>query len=124
MSGTENWSFPTLPDNEALEPTPDELDLMYQKLNSGELIELAWKSSGYRAPTPTPVANAEVKKNANTELASKNLEFDFMDEVASPTMRVQRPMSTPKSSTKKKTANFASVLDAMKKNKRLQSSKE
>lgn len=49
---------------------------------------------------------------------SKNLEFDFMDEVASPTMRVQRPMSTPKSSIRKKTANFASVLDAMKKNKR------
>lgn len=41
-----------------------------------------------------------------------------MDEVASPTMRVQRPMSTPKSSIRKKTANFASVLDAMKKNKR------
>lgn len=57
--------------------------------------------------------------------ASKNLEFDFMDEVAAPTMRVQRPMTGPKSTVKKKTANFASVLDAMKKNKRtLQSSKE
>lgn len=50
--------------------------------------------------------------------ASKNLEFDFMDEVAAPTMRVQRPGTGPKSSVKKKTANFASVLDAMKKNKR------
>lgn len=41
-----------------------------------------------------------------------------MDEVAAPTMRVRGPHSTPKSSAKKKTANFASVLDAMKKNKR------
>lgn len=57
--------------------------------------------------------------------ASKNLEFDFMDEVTAPTVRVQRPMTTTKTSTKKKTANFASVLDTMKKNKRtLQSSKD
>lgn len=52
------------------------------------------------------------------------MEFDFMDEVATPTMRVQRPISTPKSSAKKKTANFASVLDVMKKNKRTLQSKE
>lgn len=58
--------------------------------------------------------------------ANKNLEFDFMDEVATPTMqRVQRPSLTSKSTTKKKTANFASVLDAMKKTKRtLQTTKE
>lgn len=67
-STTENWSFPTLPDNEELGPTPDELDLMYQKLNNGELIEFGWKSSGYRLPTPTPTADTEVKKNANTDL--------------------------------------------------------
>lgn len=56
---------------------------------------------------------------------NKNLEFDFMDEVAAPTMRVRGLISTPKPTMKKKTANFASVLDAMKKNKRtLQTSKE
>lgn len=48
-----------------------------------------------------------------------------MDEVTSPTMRVQRPIATTKSTAKKKTANFASVLDAMKKNKRtIQTTKE
>lgn len=48
-----------------------------------------------------------------------------MDEVAAPTMRVRGLISTPKPTMKKKTANFASVLDAMKKNKRtLQTSKE
>lgn len=50
--------------------------------------------------------------------ASKNLEFDFMDEVAAPTMRVRGPGSNTKTATKKKTASFANVLDAMKKNKR------
>lgn len=39
-----------------------------------------------------------------------------MDEVAKPTMRV-RPNTTPKTSAKKKTANFAGVLDAMKKHR-------
>lgn len=53
--------------------------------------------------------------------ASKNIEFDFMDEVAAPTMRVRGPGSTPKSTAKKKTANFASVLNAMKKNRTIQS---
>lgn len=51
-----------------------------------------------------------------------------MDEVTAPTMRAQRPTLTPKSSAKKKTADFAGVLDAMKKNEKnkrtLQSSKE
>lgn len=48
-----------------------------------------------------------------------------MDEVAAPTMRVRGLNSAPKPTMKKKTANFASVLDAMKKNKRtLQTSKE
>lgn len=57
--------------------------------------------------------------------ASKNLEFDFMDEVEAPTMRVQRPISGPKSTAKKKTASFANVMNAMKKSSRpLQSSKE
>lgn len=47
-----------------------------------------------------------------------------MDEVAAPTMRVRGPSSNTKTATKKKTASFASVLDAMKKNKRtMQSSK-
>lgn len=49
---------------------------------------------------------------------SRNLEFDFMDDVATPTIRVRAQNTTPKGSAKKKTANFASVIDAMKKNKR------
>lgn len=48
----------------------------------------------------------------------KNLEFDFMDDVSAPTMRVRTQNTAQKGPAKKKTANFASVIDAMKKNKR------
>lgn len=41
-------------------------------------------------------------------------DFDFMDDVALPQMRVRNQNSTPKSA-KKKTANFAGVIDALKK---------
>lgn len=44
-----------------------------------------------------------------------------MDEMAQPTMRVRSTNSTPKGSAKKKTTNFAGVLDSMKKHGRLSS---
>lgn len=73
MSSTENWSFPCLSSNEELEPTPNELDLLYQKLNSGELIEIGWKCPGRHLPSPAPVADTEVKKNVNAELYARYL---------------------------------------------------
>lgn len=51
--------------------------------------------------------------------AVKNKDFDFMDEAATPTMRVRAQNATPKGSAKKKTANFAGVIDAMKKHGRI-----
>lgn len=42
-----------------------------------------------------------------------------MDEVATPQMRVRTTNSTLKGSAKKKTANFAGVIDAIKKHGRL-----
>lgn len=56
-----------------------------------------------------------------TRRSVKNIEFDFMDDVSTTptsTMRVRAQNSALKGSAKKKTANFASVIDAMKKNKR------
>lgn len=64
----EDWNIPCQADNEELEPSPDELDLMYQRLNAGEPIELFWKCPGRRALTPVQVADNNVKKNANAEL--------------------------------------------------------
>lgn len=68
MGSTEDWSYPCLADNEELEPTPEELDAMYHKLNAGETIELTWKCPGRRLPTPVQIADTEVKENANIEL--------------------------------------------------------
>jgi len=111
-----NWSIPCIADDEDLEPSAEELEAMYQKLESGSLLDLQWKCPGRRRiPTPPSAVETEVPVTPEKEV-SKNKEFDFMDEVAKPTMRV-RPSTTPKTSAKKKTANFAGVLDAMKKHR-------
>ena len=65
MASTGNWNIPCLPDDEELEPTPHELDMMYQTLNSGKTIKLEWQCPGRRPPTPVQVADTDVKKNAN-----------------------------------------------------------
>lgn len=67
MSSTEDWNISCLSDDDGIEPTLDELDTMYQRLASGEKIELIWKCSGRRLPTPINIAKAEVKKDSNAE---------------------------------------------------------
>lgn len=47
-----DWSVPCLGPNEELEPSVDELDKMYLRLEAGELLELNWKCPGRRLPTP------------------------------------------------------------------------
>ncbi|KAJ6632811.1 hypothetical protein Bhyg_16351 [Pseudolycoriella hygida] len=112
-----NWSIPCIADDEELEPSAEDLEAMYQKLENGSLLDLQWKCPGRRrAPTPPTAVEAEVPAAPEKEIVSKNKEFDFMEEVAKPAMRV-RPNTTPKTSAKKKTANFAGVLDAMKKHR-------
>ena len=58
------------------------------------------------------------KRNLNINLFSyrplKANDFDFSDDVAQPQMRVRNQNSTPKS-VKKITANFAGVMEALKK---------
>ncbi|XP_063710020.1 uncharacterized protein LOC134838421 [Culicoides brevitarsis] len=114
--GDEDFCITELED---CEPSPEELDNIYALLDKGGMIELKWKCPGKRAPSPIrkeetkPVETPEQKAKA-----AKEMEFDFMDDVALPTMR-QRTQ-TPKSTTKtKKTTNFAGVLDQMKKHGRL-----
>uniref|UniRef100_A0A336M451 CSON010314 protein n=1 Tax=Culicoides sonorensis TaxID=179676 RepID=A0A336M451_CULSO len=102
---------------EDCEPTPEELDAIYTTLDKGGFIELQWKCPGKRAPSP--IRKEEVKPIETPEQkakAAKEMEFDFMDDVALPTMR-QRTQ-TPKTGNKKKTTNFAGVLDQMKKHGR------
>lgn len=66
MSSSDEWSIPCLGADGELEPTPDELDAMYQKLSAGETFELNWKCTGRRQPTPVHMADTEVKNTSNT----------------------------------------------------------
>lgn len=113
--GDEDFCITELED---CEPTPEELDAIYTLLEKGGSIDLKWKCPGKRAPSPIRKEEAKpVETPEQKAKAAKEMEFDFMDDVSLPTMR-QRTQ-TPKSGTKKKTTNFAGVLDQMKKHGRL-----
>lgn len=67
MTPSDEWSIPCYGENDEFEPTPDELDIMYQKLSAGEIIELDWKCSGRRQPTPTNITDTDAKDDSNAE---------------------------------------------------------
>uniref|UniRef100_A0A1B0DGQ5 PAXIP1-associated glutamate-rich protein 1 n=1 Tax=Phlebotomus papatasi TaxID=29031 RepID=A0A1B0DGQ5_PHLPP len=121
MSENESFCIPCV-DTDDWEPTPEELEAAYVQLEKGAMLELEWKCPGRRKlPSPTlaednpPISDQTDKEaSGNTQF---NKEFDFMDETPLTTtqMRVRTPNATPK---KKKTTNFAGVLDTMKKHGR------
>lgn len=55
MSVSNNLNFPCYGNDDQFEPTPDELDTMYQQLDAGETLTLSWKCPGRRPPTPVKV---------------------------------------------------------------------
>lgn len=64
-----NWSIPCIADNEDLEPSPEELETMYQKLESGSLLDLQWKCPGRRRiPTPPSAVETEVPVTPDKEM--------------------------------------------------------
>ncbi|GAB0094967.1 hypothetical protein DMENIID0001_102930 [Sergentomyia squamirostris] len=103
------------------EHTPEELEAEYTLQSNGSIPELEWKNPGrQKLPLPTSMPDQTSLSDAadkETENAQINKEFDFMDETPLNTaqMRVRTPNATPK---KKKTTNFAGVLDTMKKHGR------
>ncbi|XP_058116856.1 uncharacterized protein LOC131288233 [Anopheles ziemanni] len=124
MSEDDNWSVNCIETTDWM-PSPDELDTAYSALENGTyVLELNWKCPGRRAPSPAKKDEPKVADNVDKEAAMKNKEFDFMDDVALPQMRVRGQNSGPKGSAKKKTTNFAGVLDQMKKHGRLTQSKD
>ncbi|XP_055844631.1 uncharacterized protein LOC129911014 [Episyrphus balteatus] len=111
---SEDWSISCISDGEDFTPSAEELETYYLALESGNIQELQWQCPGRRAPSP--INNKEEPKVSETvekEAPAKN-DFDFMDDVALPQMRVRSQNSTPKSA-KKKTANFAGVIESLKK---------
>ncbi|XP_052867459.1 uncharacterized protein LOC128273518 [Anopheles cruzii] len=124
MSEDENWSVSCVETNDWM-PSPEELDAAYSAMENGTYtLELNWKCPGRRAPSPAKKDEPKMTEVADKESSSKNKEFDFMDDVTLPQMRVRGQNSGPKGSAKKKTTNFASVLDQMKKHGRLTQSKD
>ncbi|XP_013112406.2 uncharacterized protein LOC106090673 [Stomoxys calcitrans] len=106
----------TFKDGEELFPSADELETYYNMLENGSILELDWQCPGRRPPSPD-VTNASKDQNNLTETIEtqepmKTNDFDFSDDVAQPQMRARH--GTPKS-LKKKTANFAGVMEALKK---------
>uniref|UniRef100_A0A0A1X3Q0 Katanin p80 WD40-containing subunit B1 n=1 Tax=Zeugodacus cucurbitae TaxID=28588 RepID=A0A0A1X3Q0_ZEUCU len=97
-------------------PGAEELENLYMLLEKGTIPELQWQFPGRQqtnnetvAPKVEPAASA----NTEEEPAAKT-DFDFSDDVTQPQMRVRNQNSTPKS-TKKKVANFAGVMEVLKK---------
>ncbi|XP_017483089.1 PREDICTED: uncharacterized protein LOC108381546 [Rhagoletis zephyria] len=99
-------------------PGAEELESLYLMLEKGTIPELQWQFPGRQTiNTETTGSTSKIEPatttNAETEPAAKN-DFDFSDDIAQPQMRVRSQNSTPKS-TKKKIANFAGVMEVLKK---------
>ncbi|KAH8271146.1 hypothetical protein KR018_007452 [Drosophila ironensis] len=102
----------------------EELESYYLMLEQGNIPELQWQFPGRRPPSPEsggvgPAGGAKEMEQAVGEAIEQEPQkaqndFDFSDEVAPTQMRVRSQTSTPKSA-KKKTANFAGVMETLKK---------
>ncbi|XP_016986978.1 uncharacterized protein LOC108050010 [Drosophila rhopaloa] len=97
----------------------EELESYYLMLEAGTIPELQWQFPGRRAPSPEIGSGGNSKEleqstDAIEQEPQKANDFDFSDEVAPTQMRVRSQTSTPKSA-KKKTANFAGVMETLKK---------
>lgn len=63
----DDWSIPCFAADEDLEPSAEELESMYQQIESGKILKLQWKCPERRQPSPitsneTEVADAPEKE--------------------------------------------------------------
>ncbi|XP_056630322.1 PAXIP1-associated glutamate-rich protein 1 [Diorhabda carinulata] len=94
------------------EPNPEEIDRLYTMLENGEMQELIWKCPGYRSPSPE--ATEEPDQEDDNKESEEPTDFDFMDEVSSPKLKIRnKGEETLKGSAKKKTTSLDSVLNNM-----------
>ncbi|KAH8272765.1 uncharacterized protein Pa1 [Drosophila bipectinata] len=103
----------------------EELESYYLMLENGSIPELQWQFPGRRPPSPdvgggvgSGATNKELEQTVGEPIEQEpqkaQNDFDFSDDVAPTQMRVRSQTSTPKSA-KKKTANFAGVMETLKK---------
>ncbi|CAH1286514.1 unnamed protein product [Diabrotica balteata] len=94
------------------EPKPEEIDRLYTLLDNGEIQELFWKCPGYRSPSPE--FTEEPDQEDESKESEEPTDFDFMDEVSSPKLKIRnKGEETLKGSAKKKTTSLDSVLNNM-----------
>ncbi|KAG5899250.1 hypothetical protein JTB14_035428 [Gonioctena quinquepunctata] len=102
------------------EPNPEEIDKLYTMLENGEMQELQWKCPGYRSPSPE--VNEEPEQEVDAKESEEQSDFDFMDEVSSPKLKIRnKGEETLKGSAKKKTASLDGVLNNMRRHNLLPS---
>lgn len=66
-STKEEWSIPCMPNDDDLEPQPEDLEAMYKLLDSGSLPELQWKNPGRRQPSPIVSNDTEIDDTPEKE---------------------------------------------------------
>ncbi|ENN73420.1 hypothetical protein HUJ04_004055 [Dendroctonus ponderosae] len=125
-SEDQNWAVDCSDDelkncSDPWEPKPEEIDLMYSLLNKGELPELKWKCPGYR--TPSPERREAPKEENESKKQDEQDDFDFMDEMTSPKLKIRsKGADTLKGSAKKKTTSLDGVINNMRRHHLLPSS--
>ncbi|XP_075155475.1 PTIP binding protein Pa1 [Haematobia irritans] len=108
----------TFKDNDDIFPTAEELESYYNMLENGTILELEWHCPGRRPPSPDASNTSSKEQTTSAETTEpqepmKANDFDFSDDVTQLNNKLRR-QGTPKS-VKKKTANFAGVMEALKK---------
>ncbi|KAL3278861.1 hypothetical protein HHI36_016380 [Cryptolaemus montrouzieri] len=101
------------------EPSAETIDNLYSILDKGKIPELNWKCPGYR--TPSPEIKEQNEESRSEEVENKS-DFDFMDEMGTPKLKIRnKGEDTLKGSAKKKTTSLDGVLNNMRRHNMLPS---
>ncbi|KAK9885784.1 hypothetical protein WA026_013653 [Henosepilachna vigintioctopunctata] len=101
------------------EPPAETIDRLYNILDKGEILELKWKCPGYRMPSPE--IKEQNEDNHSEEVDNKS-DFDFMDEMGAPKLKIRnKGEESLKGSAKKKTTSLDGVLNNMRRHNLLPS---
>ncbi|XP_026477295.1 PAXIP1-associated glutamate-rich protein 1 [Ctenocephalides felis] len=124
-SSNDDWSVACSDDELATDgdgnwyPPPADLEVLFEELEKNGILQLQWKCPGRRPPSP--IGNEETSNNSDQESNDeKKSNFEFMDEMSSPQIRVRVAGENElKGSAKKKTSSFDGILLNMKRHRQL-----
>ncbi|XP_017768945.1 PREDICTED: PAXIP1-associated glutamate-rich protein 1 [Nicrophorus vespilloides] len=106
------------------EPNAEEIVRLYNILDKDEVPDLNWKCPGYRSPSPEVKEQPEEHKVINHFSVEDKSDFDFMDEVTSPKLKIRKDGEDAlKGSAKKKVTSLDGVINNMRRHNLLPPSK-